>query len=78
MTAAPGRQLLRELLRATRQLPSDARAYYSRYIRQTFANFLAEDDPERLAQLAARAREDAQWVLRKYSLPEQQRPLNRR
>lgn len=38
-------------------------------MRQTFANFSDERDAARLAQLAERARADAQWVLRKYRKP---------
>jgi hypothetical protein len=67
MTAAAARALYRELLRQTRLLPADARAYYARYVRQTFANFSDEADAERLAQLTSRARADAAWVVRKYT-----------
>ncbi|GBF98137.1 hypothetical protein Rsub_10549 [Raphidocelis subcapitata] len=62
-----GLPLYRELLRLTRQLPSEARSYYARHIRQGFKNFTDEADPERLGQLAARAREDARWVVEKYA-----------
>ncbi|KAI8476090.1 MAG: hypothetical protein J3K34DRAFT_402045 [Monoraphidium minutum] len=65
--------LYRELLRQTRQLPREARGYYARYIRQTFSNFTGEDDPGRVQQLVARAREDAAWVLKKYSQQPPQR-----
>lgn len=75
MTVSQGAAIYRELLRYTKQLPREARSYYSRHIRETFNNFL-EEGPERVQQLAARAREDAQWVLAKYS--KQQQPQQRK
>jgi len=62
---SPAATLFRELLRQTKQLPAEAQAYYKRYIRQTFINFTDEQDPERVAQLVERARQDAQWVVAK-------------
>jgi len=62
-------ELYRELLRATRQLPRETRQYYRANIRSGFVNHSEEEDPERIAVITARARQDKEWILSKYLTP---------
>jgi len=39
--------------------------YYQRFVRESFVNHEDDVSAERLAQIVQRAREDAQWVLKK-------------
>uniref|UniRef100_A0A383WCJ0 LYR motif-containing protein 9 n=1 Tax=Tetradesmus obliquus TaxID=3088 RepID=A0A383WCJ0_TETOB len=61
------KDLYRDLVRKIKQLPKDAQQYYKNYTRQVFYNFTEERDPETLTRLHSKAREDAEWVLKKYS-----------
>jgi hypothetical protein len=45
-----------------------ARPYYRAHLREGFASFSDEADPARLAQIEARALEDAAWVVAKVCL----------
>lgn len=55
------------MVRKIKQLPKDAQQYYKNYTRQVFYNFTEEREPETLTRLHSKAREDAEWVLKKYS-----------
>lgn len=46
----------------------DTQQYYLRFVRESFVNH-EDEGPERLGQIVLRAREDAQWVLKKVGLP---------
>ena len=46
----------------------DTQQYYQRFVRESFVNH-EDEGPERLGQIVSRAREDAQWVLKKVGLP---------
>lgn len=59
-------RLYRGLLRLSRLLPKDARAYYQEYARENFVAF--SDEPgggERAVELLARGREHGLWVAKK-------------
>ena len=45
----------------------DTQQYYQRFFRESFVNH-EDEGPERLGQIVSRAREDAQWVLKKVGL----------
>ena len=64
---ARARALYRTLLRHIASLPPAARPYYSAHVREGFVAFASETDPARLAQLEARALQDAAWVVAKYT-----------
>lgn len=60
--------LYRHLLRRIRtDLPPEARDHYAHAARQGFVAFEDEADPGRVDQIVARARLDAEWVVKKYS-----------
>lgn len=60
--------LYRHLLREIRaRLPLEARGHYEHAARQCFVAFADERDAGRVEQIVARAREDAAWVVKKYS-----------
>ncbi len=66
---ARARALYRSLLRQIARLPEPARPYYRAHVRTGFIAFADEADPARLAQVQARAAEDAAWVVAKYAAP---------
>lgn len=59
--------LYRELLRKSRLLPKSSWTYYGKYLRENFNAHSEEDDPVRIKAMITKAREDAKWVLEKYS-----------
>ncbi|KXZ47735.1 hypothetical protein GPECTOR_33g617 [Gonium pectorale] len=59
--------LYRELLRQTKSLPKSTQTYYRHHIRQHYNSHRDEADPERVQHMLERARQDAQWILRKYA-----------
>ncbi|KAF6258386.1 hypothetical protein COO60DRAFT_1519093 [Scenedesmus sp. NREL 46B-D3] len=62
------KDLYRDLVRKIKQLPAGGtQQYYKNYTRQVFYNFTEERDPETLSRLHTKARQDAEWVLNKYS-----------
>ncbi|MEW5306453.1 MAG: hypothetical protein WDW36_008916 [Sanguina aurantia] len=63
----PALSLYRSLLRAVKQLPRTSHQYYSTILRQNFATFREETDPERLAALFVRAHTDSAWIIKKFA-----------
>ncbi|KAK9846011.1 hypothetical protein WJX81_008360 [Elliptochloris bilobata] len=63
--SSPALSLYRELWRKIRLLPRDTQQYYQRFVKESFINH-EDEGPERLDQIVSRAKEDAQWVLKKY------------
>ncbi|XP_035213150.1 LYR motif-containing protein 9-like [Stegodyphus dumicola] len=59
--------LYRYLLRQCKKLPSNAEEHYKHHVRQSFNSHLDESNPERIKQIMARAIEDAEWIVKKYS-----------
>ena len=60
--------LYRYLLRKVKQqLPPEARDHYSHAARQGFVAFEDERDPARIDQIVARAKVDAEWIVKKYA-----------
>eukprot|EP00050_Salpingoeca_kvevrii_P007204 m.294514 g.294514 ORF g.294514 m.294514 type:complete len:67 (+) comp13003_c0_seq1:136-336(+) len=62
-----GRAAYREFLRLCDRLPVEARNHYRNAVRNSFMSFRDETDPVRIQQIIQRAREDAQWIIKKYS-----------
>ncbi|XP_074643430.1 LYR motif-containing protein 9-like [Tubulanus polymorphus] len=59
--------LYRHLLRVINKLPPEARTHYKHSVRQGYNSHSCETNPERIKQIIARALEDADWILKKYS-----------
>jgi len=58
------RYLLREI---KTKLPPEARDYYRHSARQSFVAFVDERDAGRIDQIVSRAKEDAAWIVKKYT-----------
>mmetsp|Transcript_13585 Transcript_13585/g.29433 ORF Transcript_13585/g.29433 Transcript_13585/m.29433 type:complete len:80 (-) Transcript_13585:531-770(-) len=62
----------RDLQRKLRLLPSESQSYYASYLRQQFNSHRELDEPEsnaadaRVRSMLDRARQSADWILRKY------------
>uniref|UniRef100_A0A7N5K167 LYR motif-containing protein 9 n=1 Tax=Ailuropoda melanoleuca TaxID=9646 RepID=A0A7N5K167_AILME len=65
-------QLYRYLLRCCQQLPTrGVQEHYKHAVRQSFRVHSDEDNPERIQQIIKRAIEDADWIMNKTQLKEQ-------
>lgn len=62
------KELYKYLLRQCNNLPPDASKFYRHSIKQSFKQHIQESDPDRIKQIMLRSLEDAQWVVRKYTV----------
>ncbi|KAF0976102.1 hypothetical protein FDP41_004777 [Naegleria fowleri] len=60
-------KLFMRVLRSVRKLPVDAQGYYRNYAYQQFQNHKAENE-ERTQQILERAKQDIEWIERKYNI----------
>jgi len=60
-------RLYRHLLRRVKVLPENSQPYYKNYVRQGFNSHKDETDSERIHQIISRAKEDAEWIVKKYT-----------
>lgn len=62
-------KLFVKVLRTVRKLPPETRSYYRNYAYQHFVNHKSEND-ERAHQIIERAKQDIEWIERKYGVYE--------
>ncbi|KAG2381427.1 hypothetical protein C9374_006416 [Naegleria lovaniensis] len=60
-------KLFIRVLRSVRKLPTEAQPYYRNYAYQQFQNHKSENE-ERTQQILARAKQDIEWIERKYNI----------
>ncbi|CAH4029617.1 unnamed protein product [Pieris brassicae] len=60
-------QLYKHLLRQCEKLPPDACKYYKFAVKQSYKQHKTESDPERLREIITKSKEDAKWIINKYT-----------
>ncbi|CAL7941568.1 unnamed protein product [Xylocopa violacea] len=63
------RLLYKFLIRECEKLPNDAQSFYKHSIKQSFKQHVIEPDKERIQQIMEKAVQDADWVVKKYTIP---------
>ncbi|CAK1552016.1 unnamed protein product [Leptosia nina] len=60
-------QLYKHLLRQCERLPPDACKHYKFAVKQSYKQHKAELDPERIKEIICKSKEDAKWIINKYT-----------